>query len=65
MAMKDNNNILNAGGDAYKSRTRSPVLSVVFPKDMLNDIRKRAAKQNISAGEMVRRMCDDALKRGV
>jgi hypothetical protein len=63
--VKENDNILNAGGDAYKGRSRSPVLSVVFPEDMLKAIRKEAAKRNITAGEMIRRLCDDAIKRGV
>jgi len=55
--MKQNENILNAGGDAYSGRKRSPAISIVFPYDMLVKIRKMAAKNDISAGELVRRMC--------
>lgn len=60
--MKQNKNILNAGGDAYTKRQKSPVLSVVFPHDMLIRIRKRAAKNGITAGEYIRRLCAKGLK---
>ena len=59
--MKDNDNILNAGGNAYSGRKRSPTLSVVFPDKMLKKIQKQAAKNGISTGEQVRRMCAKAM----
>lgn len=59
--MKDNDNILNAGGNAYSGRTRSPTLSVVFPHKMLKQIQKQAGKNGISTGEQVRRLCAQAM----
>lgn len=59
--MKDNDNILNAGGNAYSNRKRSPTLSVVFPPKMLKKIQKQASKNCISTGEQVRRLCAQAM----
>lgn len=60
-----NDNILTAGCDKRNPTGRSPLLSVVFPADMLQKIRRQASKNDISAGELVRRLCADGLKRGV
>ena len=61
----DDQNILSAGGYPKKEKKRSPSLCVVFPEEMLTKIRKKAFKENITAGELVRRYCAKGLKKWV